>query len=248
MVSPTSVFPMFSYIFNSLEETGHLNRFKSINGNILIPLDGTQYYSSNTVHCEQCSTKHHKNGTITYSHSAITPVIVSPDSNNVISLEPEFIIPQDGSLKQDCENTAAKRWLCKYAKRYKDIGTTILGDDLYSCQPLCQLILDEGLNFILVCKPDSHKILYEWVDSLQTTGHTTTVETKHSLGAKTRTYTYSFVNDIPLRYGDDALKVNWCELVITNEKGKKTYKNSFITNHLITKENIVEIVKAGRAR
>jgi len=91
----------------------------------------------------------------------MTPVIVSPDSNSVISLEPEFMTPQDGSLKQYCENAAAKRWLKTYAKRYKDIGTTILGDDLYSCQPLCQLILDEKLNFILVCKPDSHKTLYE---------------------------------------------------------------------------------------
>jgi len=56
-------------------------------------------------------------------------------------------------------NAAAKRWILKYAKRYKDMGATILGDDLYSCQPLCQLILDEKLNFILVCKPESHKTL-----------------------------------------------------------------------------------------
>jgi len=178
-VSPTNIFPVFSYIFGALKELGHLNRFKSINGTLLIPLDGTQYYSSQTIHCEQCSTKHHKNGKITYSHSVITPVIVSPDSNVVISLEPEFITPQDGALKQDCENAAAKRWILKYARRYKKMGATILGDDLYSRQPLCQSILDEGLNFIFVCKPDSHKTLYEWVDSLQISGHLNTVETKH---------------------------------------------------------------------
>jgi len=247
-VVPREIFPIFSDIFNALEETGHLYAFKSINGNLLIPLDGTQYYSSKTIHCDQCSSKHHQNGTITYSHSVITPVIVSPDCNKVISLEPEFITPQDGAKKQDCENAAAKRWLLRYANRYKDIGVTILGDDLYSRQPLCQLILDEGLNFILVCKPDSHQTLYEWVDSLQSTGHTTRLETKHRIGKKITTYTYRFVNEVPLRDGDDALKVNWCELVITSEKGQKTYQNSFMTNHLITKENVVEIVKAGRAR
>jgi hypothetical protein len=247
-VNPSEVFPIFSYIFDALKETGYLYRFKSINGNLLIPLDGTQYYSSNTIHCNQCSTKHHKNGTITYSHSVITPVIVSTDSNYVISLEPEFITPQDGSKKQDCENAAAKRWLLKYAKRYKEIGATILGDDLYSGQPLCQLILDSELNFILVCKPKSHQTLYEWVDSLQTTGHITTVVTKHRIGKKTKTYTYRFVNEVPLRDGDNALKVNWCELIITNEKGKQIYKNAFITNHLITKKNVIEVAKAGRAR
>lgn len=247
-ISPTEVFPVFSYIFKALYETNYLSHFKSINGNLLIPLDGTQYHSSNTIHCEQCSTKHHKNGTITYSHSAITPVIVSKDSNHVISLEPEFITPQDGAKKQDCENQAAKRWLLTYAKRYKDIGATILGDDLYSCQPLCQLILDEELNFILVCKPDSHKTLYEWVDGLQTTKHITQVQVKHRKGQKTRIYTYRFVNEVPLRDGDEALKVNGCELVITNENGKPTYQKAFISNYLITKENVPEIVQAGRAR
>lgn len=103
-----------------------------------------------------------------------------------------------------------------------------MGDDLYSRQPLCQLILDEGLNFILVCKPDSHQTLYEWVDGLQSTGHTTALETKHRLGKKTKTYyAYRFVNDVPLRDGDDALIVNWCEVVVTNEKGKKIWHPSY---------------------
>ena len=107
--------------------------------------------------------------------------------------------------------------------------------------------MDEGLNFILVCKPDSHKILSEWIDSLQTTSQLNQVETKERRGKKTKTYTYRFVNDVPLRDGDDALNVNWCELTVTNEKEKVVYKNSFVTNHLITEENVAEIVKAGRA-
>jgi hypothetical protein len=38
-------------------------------------------------------------------------VIVSPDHESVFSLPPEFITPQDGSEKQDCEQNAAKRWI-----------------------------------------------------------------------------------------------------------------------------------------
>jgi len=37
-------------------------------------------------------------------------------------------------------------------------------------QPVCEAIRQEELNFILVCKPDSHKTLYEWVAGLETTG------------------------------------------------------------------------------
>ena len=244
-VPPEYFYPMFDSIFEILQQTNQLNKYISINDNLLIPLDGTGYFSSNTIHCNKCSIKPHKNGTTSYSHSVITPVIVSPNHNNVISLEPEFIVPQDGHKKQDCENAAAKRWILKYSKRY--IGATILGDDLYSRQPLCELILDEKLNFIFVCKPNSHKTLYEWINLLKTES-ITTIKTKHCKGKKTRIYTYRFVNEVPLRDSDDALKVNWCELTITNEKGKNTYKSSWITNHLITTENIVEIVKAARAR
>ena len=44
---------------------------------------------------------------------------------------------------------------------------TLLGDDLYAHQPLCHLVLKAKLNFIFVCKPDSHPKLYEWLDYLQ---------------------------------------------------------------------------------
>jgi hypothetical protein len=115
---------MFDYVFEILKQTNQLDKYKSINDNLLIPLDGTGYFSSNTIHCNKCSIKQHKNGTTSYSHSVITPVIVSPNHNNVISLEPEFIVPQDGHKKQDCENVAAKRWILKYSKRYNEIGTT----------------------------------------------------------------------------------------------------------------------------
>ena len=53
---------------------------------------------------------------------------------------------------------------------------------------------------------------------------------------------------MPLRNGEDALSVNWCELTTTLEDGTIVYKNAFATNHEITKENVEEIIEAGRAR
>ena len=60
--------------------------------------------------------------------------------------------------------------------------------------------------------------------------------------------TYRFVNQVPLREGEDALNVNWCELTTTRDDGKVVYKNAFATNHSITETNVAEIVRAGRAR
>lgn len=247
-VAPAQLLPMFATIFEALRELGYLEPFRSINGDVLIPLDGTQYHASKSIHCAQCSQRHHRNGQITYSHTVITPVIAAPGQRTVIALEPEFITPQDGHHKQDCENTAAKRWLRRYGPRYRALGVTVLGDDLYSRQPLCEAILEQGLNFILVCKPDSHKTLYEWVAGLESTGGVETLVKKRRRGKNTETDTYRFVNQVPLRDGDDALEVNWCELTTTRADGTTIYHNAFATNHAITEHNVADIVRAGRAR
>ena len=151
-ISPTYIFPVFSYIFHGLNDMGYLDSYRSYNGNLLLALDGVQYFSSKSIHCENCNKKKHRNGTTTYSHSAITPVIVAPGNNNVIALQPEFITPQDGHKKQDCENAAAKRWIRHHSQEYSKFGFTILGDDLYCKQPLCELMLEHHFDFIVSVK------------------------------------------------------------------------------------------------
>jgi hypothetical protein len=93
-VPPSTVFPVFSSAVDALHGLGHLEPYRSINGNLLVALDGTQYFSSSKIHCENRSTTEHKNGTTTYSHTVVTPVIVAPDNPRVIPLEPAFITPQ----------------------------------------------------------------------------------------------------------------------------------------------------------
>lgn len=247
-VHPSYVFPVFDYIIESLKARGLLDTFRSYNGNILCALDGVQYFSSQKIHCQNCNTKKHKNGTTTYYHTAITPVFVAPGNNQVISLPPEFITPQDGQTKQDCENAAAKRWLKQYAPVYKELGITILGDDLYCKQPLTSLIANQGLSFILVCKPDSHKTLYQWIEEIQGLGGVETVTEKRWTGKTHHLDTYRFVNCVPMKDGQDAQEINWCELTTTLPDGKIIYRNAFATDFEISKDNVKQIVADGRSR
>jgi len=246
-ISPIHLFPVFSYIFHGLNERGDIGAFRSYNGNLLLALDGVQYFSSNSIHCDNCNQKQHRNGTTTYYHTAITPVIAAPGNNNVIPLQPEFITPQDGHEKQDCENTAAKRWIRQYSSEYSQFGFTILGDDLYCKQPLCNLILEKGFDFILVCKPDSHKTLYQWINGLNS-NDIDTLTVKRWTGKRHEFDTYRFVNQVPLKDAADALHINWCEVTTTLSDGKIIYKNAFGTNFEINKKNVREIVADGRAR
>lgn len=103
-------------------------------------------------------------GTTTYWHRLLTPVSVAPGQEQGIPLPPEFIVPQDGHDKQECETAAAKRWLRQYAKYYRAYGMTIWGDALYSNHPLGEVLVEERVPFIWVCKPDSHPTLYEQLE------------------------------------------------------------------------------------
>ncbi len=107
-VEPDKVFPVFSEIFRVLEKGKHLDVFRCFENNLLIALDGTEYFCSNQIHCQHCSSRTFRNGTTQYFHGVVTPVIVCPGNSKVIPLIPEFVVPQDGHQKQDCENTAAK--------------------------------------------------------------------------------------------------------------------------------------------
>jgi hypothetical protein len=173
--------------------------------------------------------------------------VVAPGHQQAIPLRPEFITPQDGHTKQDCEIAAAKRWLEKNAGQYAPLRAILLGDDIYAHQPFCRRTLLHGFDFIFVCKPDSHTTLYNWVNLLQRPD-LGTVTTRVKVGAHFHTYTYRYANGVPLAEGQDALKVNWCELTVTDHNGKVIYHNGWVTNLKITDQNVAAIVAAGRAR
>lgn len=247
-VAPAQVFPMFSYLFNSLNAAGYLADFRCSLGELLISLDGTQYFSSKKLHCQHCATSQHKDGSTTYSHSVVTPVVVAPGQNKVIPLEPEFILPQDGHEKQDCETAAGKRWLEQYGARYSPLGITILGDDLYCRQPMCERIEAAGCHCILVCKPESHATLYEWLQGLELSGGIATVQVRRWNGKTHEVDTYRYASQVPLRDGEAALLVDWCELTTRRADGQVLYHNAFATDQRVTTANVKAVVAAGRAR
>ena len=247
-VPASCIAPVFDQAFNMLQETNVIDDFRSFNNDLLIAIDGTWYFSSKKIHCQNCLTKEHKDGTITYYHSTLLPVVVAPGSSRVIPLAPEFIRPQDGKEKQDCENAAAKRWINGKGDEYSSLGITILGDDLFSRQPICQLVLDKNLNFIFVCKPSSHKWLSEWLAEADPAEDLHEFSLTKWTGKEHLKLTYQYANGVPLKDGEDALLVNWAQLTTTNEEGAVTFRNSFVSNHEITRENVVAFIQAGRTR
>lgn len=248
-IKPEELNVVFEEILKELEEGGQLEKFRVLEGQLLVSMDGTRYFTSKAINCSNCQHSTNSKGETSYYHTAITPVIVAPQCGEVISLAPEYIVPQDGYEKQDCERMAAKRWVSQQGKQFKAFKATLLGDDLYSNQPLCQLILDNKMNFIFVCKPDSHKILYEWLDFLDKNDDIEQTTCRRWNGRFTEIITCRYVSDVPLRGGETALNVNWLEVTITHSKtGQPLYFNSFVTNHSLSATTVFPLADAGRAR
>jgi hypothetical protein len=248
-IAPSHLDVVFLEVFACLEQHRMLAPLRVLGTQLFVALDGTNYFSSQAICCHNCLRRQLSTGHTLYYHAAITPVIVCPGHSQVIALPPEYIMPQDGHDKQDCERAAGKRWLAKHAAQVAPHGVTLLGDDLYSNQPFCELVLQYGCNFIFTCKPDSHATLYERLAFWQATGAMVEREVRHWNGRFTEVTRVRYLNDVFLRSGDGALAINWFELTVANAKtGEQLYHNSCITNHRLTTDNVVEVAQSSRGR
>ena len=247
-VDPRLLRSVFQLTSEHLIKEKVLERFRSVGNTLLVALDGTGYFSSESIHCRQCSVARHKDGRRVYTHGVVLAAVVAPKIAHVIPLQPEFIRPQDGTDKQDCEQRAARRWLEEAAPLYSDLDITLLGDALYATQPLIQKVLDAEMGYLFTAKEDSHKYLYEEITSLEKLGEIHSLERKHWTGSKHQIWRYRWANGLRLRNSDDSLNINWAELTISGEDGKKTFHTACIGSHLVSQENVEEVVQASRTR
>lgn len=66
---------------------------------------------------------------------------------------------------------------------------------------------------------------------------------------KKQILTYNWINKILLNGNTEGnMEINWCELIITNAEGKQLHCFSFVSDLEITRNNVEEIIEAGRTR
>ena len=195
-IAPEHLAPPFWRVFEQLRDGAYLTAYQGHLGRWLCALDGTQYFSSQKIHCAQGTTRVVNERTY-YAHSLVAPLLVAPGENRVIALEPAFVRPQDGSEKQDCELRAAERWLQRNASRFPAGSLTLLGDDLYCHQPFCELVLTQHCHFAFTCKPDSHPALYQEVDLLSQAGGVSEVSQRRWTGQRHEIWHYRYARACP---------------------------------------------------
>jgi hypothetical protein len=242
-IASAKIEEVFEDLFRPLQRGKQLEIFEFMDGKYLVPLDGVQYFSSNNISCNCCLRKV-INKTTTYYHQAVAATIVCPGIKQVLPLAAEPIRNIDGNTKQDCEINAGKRIVHKIRAAHPKLRIVIVGDGLYSKQPFIDELKQAGMSYILVAKPDDHVLLNQWFSDFQKMGETHRLEIKDVKKGK---HVYEWANAIPLNGTKDADNVNYFEYTMF-KADKATYHNSWVTDIPITKDNIVGLVKGGRAR
>jgi hypothetical protein len=238
--------PIFRDYYLRLQRGKHLEQFQIFPSLYYFPMDGSQFYGSKEIYCEQCLVKEHQNGSKSYSHQVLQGGIAHPDCSQVIPFMPEQIVNTDGATKQDCELNAAKRFLKKLHQDFPQLGLLLGGDALFSKQPIIEEALHYHMHYLFAAKPDDHKYMMEWLDMFIKLNYIEFTDEKGRL------HHYEWMNDVPLNGNKDTINVNFLRCMITgkNKKGELEilYKNSWVTDLLISEDNIKTLVKAGRCR
>lgn len=243
-VNPEFLRPAFRQVFRQLQRGKALEDMMFVEGHYLLALDGTGYFSSKEINCDSCLEKHHRNGTITYSHHLLGAALIHPDQREVIPLMPEPIIKQDGTTKNDCERNAAKRFIAKLRQDHPHLKLIVTEDSLSSNAPHIKTLQDHEMHYILGVKEGDHVFLFRKVAEAEQEGRVTYYDRDDP---ETGTHhQFRFISEMPLNESNANLRVNFIECWET-VKGKVQHF-SWVTDLRVNKGTVYRLMQGARAR
>ena len=238
-VDPHDLRPAFTRMFQLLQRGKGLEGYTYLGGHYLLSVDGTGYFSSHKVHCKNCCEKHHRDGTITYYHQVLGAVLVHPEQKEVFPFAPEPITKRDGKKKNDCERNAATRLLRDVRREHPFLKLIVVEDGLASNGPHIKHLKELNLRFILGAKPGDHKFLFDLVDRSPSGAEFSDEE-----GIR---HEFRYLNKAPLNDANFDLEINFVEYWEKRSDGRKQ-RFSWVTDLPVEDHNLMEIMRAGRAR
>ena len=243
-LSPKAFRPLFKSLMRQLQRGKALEPMVFLDGHYLLALDGTEYFSSKTIHCAACLHRVHRNGSITYAHQMLGAAIIHPDQRAVIPLMPEPIMNRDGTDKNDCERNAAKRFVGKLRQDHPHLKFIVTEDSLSSNAPHIETLQEHDLHYILGVKEGDHAYLFQQVQAAEHAGRVTYYE-RHDRAAKV-VHRFRFVNQVPLNASNAAVQVNFIEYWEISQN--KVQHFSWVTDLRVHQRNVYQLMRGGRAR
>ena len=236
----------FLTVFRQVQRGKDFEKMAFYDGHYLLSGDGTGYYSSTKVASPYCLVKKLKNGETRYYQQIYAASFVCPGCKVVIPTFPEVITQQDGTNKNDCERNAAKRYFESFRLEHPYLKVIVVEDGLSSNGPHIRDLKRLNLRFVLGAKPGDHEFLFTQLHQAAAEGKTTGIEFLDP-DDKQKAHFFRFINQISLNKSHPDLLVNVLEYWQI-DKDEKITKFSWVTDILITEENVFQLMRAGRAR
>ncbi len=122
-VSPRQIRKAYRKLFKKLQRGKKLKLFEFSDDHYLLSLDGTGYFSSHNVFCENCCVKHHKELSIDCQLTVLLE-IPSEETLKVMNTNSAFLYKDDGdwhfAFKADSEKIRKEQIISKAAKTLLD--------------------------------------------------------------------------------------------------------------------------------
>lgn len=220
------------YIVYALIRSKMFDKFR-YNGKFQLLIDGTGLVSFNHKHCDHCLVKKHSDNHLTYEHNVLEAKLVF--DSLVLSIDSEFIENPNSDVvnirKQDCEMNAFKRMAKRIKKNFPKLKFIVTGDALYASGPFIKLCLDNNWDYIFRLKSDKLKTVNQDFDGII------------SIDSGSDHKNYYIVKD----YQYNKYKFNIIRFIEYNQNmDNKTF--TFITNLVVTDNNIKTLISMGRRR
>jgi len=238
-ISPSELRRTFKRLLAQVQRSKRLELFQYDDKRYLVPIDGTGYFYSNHVHCENCCQKQHKDGSVSYYHHMLSAAIVHPDQKVVLPFAPEPIMKTDGRDKNDCEHTAAKRFLDNLRREHPHLKVIMTGDGLYPDGPFIKQLKRDDHRFIFVAKENDLKALFAEFRVLP--------RKQHEIRDKQVKHRFEWANGHVLNDSHPDCWVNVLEYWEAHGTGKQQHW-VWITDIPLSKNNVYQIMRGGRAR
>lgn len=218
------------YIVKALIRSKMFDKYR-FNGSFQLLFDGTGLSSHDYNLNNNCLTRKHKDGKISYYKYVLECKLVV--GNIVISLDSEFIENEKmltDKQKQDCETNAFKRMIKRIKKNYPKYKFIITGDGLYATTPIIKICKKYKWNYIFNLKPDRLKEINEAFED--------------NINYQNETTHKDYYLSTNIKYKDISLSA----FKYIETKKKKTTTFRYISDLEIKDSNIKEIVSMGRKR
>lgn len=174
----------------------------------------------------------------------LSAALVKPGMSEVLIVDNEPIINEDGAIKNDCERNAAQRLISNLQDAYGQEDMIFTMDALYACAPIIsKLKAQKKWHYIITVTNQGHNALFRQFDELEEKGEINWLTHQD----KKEEFVLGYANDLDLNDSAQDINCNLLYCIWRNKKGKEVIF-SWVTDLPLNEKTVVQFMRIAHSR